>query len=73
MDGLDVSQLSSASAKGPDPRGGSSRRMARTSSRLGRRPGSCRAGSKARGRRRPQSRTSELCGIDGSIGVASAL
>lgn len=56
MDGLDVSQLSSASAKTPDPRGGSSRRMARTSSRLGRRPGSCRAGSKARGRRRPQSR-----------------
>ena len=72
MDGLDVSQLSSASAKGPDPRGGSSRRMARTSCRLGRRPGSCRAGSKARGRRATVS-TSELCGIDGSIGVASAL
>ena len=49
MDGLDVSRLSSASAKddgrGLVPnKGGSSRRMARTTSRLGRRPASCPAG-----------------------------
>ena len=51
MGGLDVSRLSSASGKddsrGPDPnRGGNNRRMARTSSRLDRRPASCRAGSR---------------------------
>jgi hypothetical protein len=61
MGGLDVSRLSSASAKddsrGPDPnRGGNNRRTARTSSRLDRRPASCRAGSKVRVRRRPPSR-----------------
>ena len=59
MGGLDVSRLSSASAKddsrGPD-RGGKNRRMARTSSRLARRPASCRAGSKALVRRRQRSR-----------------
>lgn len=61
MGGLDVSRLSSASAKddsrGPDPnRGGNNRRTARTSSRLDRRPASCRAGSTALVRRRPRSR-----------------
>ena len=59
MGGLDMSRLSSASAKdasrSPDPnRDGNNRRTARTSSRPDRRPG-------------------ELCGIEGRIGVASAL
>ena len=77
MGGLDVSRLSSASAKddsGPGPhRGGNNRRTARTSSRLDRRPASCRAGSKALVRRSATVSTGELCGIEGSIGVASAL
>ena len=49
MGGLDVSRLSSASARvGPDPnRGGNNRLTARTSSRLDRRPASCRAGSRS--------------------------
>ena len=68
-------RVSSASAKDANRglvpnKAGNSRRMARTSSLPGRRPAFCRAGSRALGPPQATVSTGELCGIEGSIGVA---